>query len=117
MEKKTITINVFNIIGDKTAMEADHGQKIFMLIDKALKEGLIINISFQNIELITTAFLNTAIGQLYRDYDENFIKEHLRISNITNSGAIRLKRVIETAKLFYKDPQALEQSIKDILND
>jgi len=117
MGKKTKTINVFNIIGDKTAMEADHGQKIFELIDEALKEDLNIEISFQNIELITTAFLNTAIGQLYRDNNETFIREHLSISNITNSGAIRLKRVVETAKLFYSNPQALEQSINDILDD
>lgn len=117
MENKTITINIFNIIGDKTAMEAEQGQKIFELIDKALKESLNIDVSFQNIELITTAFLNTAIGQLYRDYKEDFIREHLKISNLTNSGAIRLKRVVETAKLYYKDPERLEQSIRDILDE
>ncbi len=30
---------------------------------------------------------------------------------------IKLKKVVETAKLYYKDPKALEQSIKDILED
>lgn len=117
MEKKTIIINVYNIIGDKTAMEAEQGQKIFKLIDMAFKEDKNIDISFQNIELITTAFLNTAVGQLYKDYEEGYIRNHLKISNLTNSGAIRLKRVVETAKLFYKDPDRLEQSIRDILDE
>jgi len=117
MEKKTITISVYNIIADKTAMDVDQGQKIFERIDKAFKESLYIDVSFQNIELITTAFLNTAFGQLYRDHKEDFIREHLKTSNLTNSGMIKLKKVVETAKLYYKDPKALEQSIKDILED
>ena len=66
---------------------------------------------------MTTAFLNTAIGQLYKDFSEDFIKEHLSVEEMSESGLVSLKRVVETAKLYYKDPDSIEQSIKDILGE
>ena len=115
MEK--ITINVVNIVGDKFCTEAEDGQKVYVVIDKALKEKRKVSISFLNIEMLTTAFLNTAVGQLYRDYSEDFIKESLSVEHLTPSGTVSLKRVVDTAKLFYKNPNAMEQSINDILGE
>ena len=65
--------------------------------------------------MLTTAFLNTAVGQLYKDFSEDYIKENLRVSDISESGKVSLKRVVDTAKLFYKNPDAMQQSINDIL--
>ena len=115
MEK--VTINVVNIVGDKFCTEAEDGQKVYVVIDKALKEKRKVHISFLNIEMLTTAFLNTAIGQLYRDYTEELIKESLSVEHLTPSGSVSLKRVVDTAKLFYKNPNAMEQSINDILGE
>ncbi len=111
----SITINIVNIIGDVYGVEAEEGQRVFELISKAFKDEKKVNLSFQNIEMLTTAFLNTAIGQLYKDYSETFIKEHLSVANISDSGKISLKRVVNTAKLYYKDPDALENSINEIM--
>lgn len=36
---------------------------------------------------------------------------------MSQSGLVSLKRVIDTAKLHYKDPGAMEKSIKDILGE
>jgi hypothetical protein len=75
--------------------------------------------SFLNIEIMTTAFLNTAIGQLYKDFSEEKVRECLRVENISESGKVILKRVVDTAKLFYKDRDAfqrMQQSIEEILN-
>ncbi len=114
---KEININIKNIVGDSFCIEADDGQKVYDLIVKVFKEEKKLVLSFLNIELLTTAFLNTAIGQLYRDFSEEFIKNHLTIEQITQSGLVSLKRVVETAKLYYKDPNLMEQSIKDVLGE
>jgi hypothetical protein len=118
MDNLIININVANIIGDVYGVEAEEGQKVYDLIKKALSEKRKVNLSFMNVEMLTTAFLNTAIGQLYKDFSEEEIKENLRVENISESGKIILKRVVDTAKLFYKDEntfQRLQQSIDEIL--
>lgn len=115
MEK--ININIVNTIGDVYGVEAEDGQKVFELIVKAFNDEKKVMLSFQNIEMLTTAFLNTAVGQLYKDYIESYIKENLSVSDISDSGKVALKRVVDTAKLYYKDPEALKRSIDQITED
>jgi len=110
----SITINIVNTIGDVYGVEAEDGQKVFELILKAFNENKKVHLSFQNIEMLTTAFLNTAVGQLYKDHSEDFIKANLSVSDLTESGKVALKRVVITAKLYYKDPEALQRSIDEL---
>ncbi|MBN7811504.1 STAS-like domain-containing protein [Algoriphagus sp. H41] len=114
---ENITINIVNSIGDVFAVEAEDGQKVFELISKALRDHKNVVVSFQNVEMLTTAFLNTAIGQLYKDFNESDIKRHLKASDMSDSGKVALKRVVDTAKLYYKDPEAMQRSIDNILGD
>ena len=114
---KETKINIINVVGSPFCVEAEDGQKVYDLIVKALKEKRKVILSFLNVELLTTAFLNTAIGQLYRDFSEDFIKKHLSVEEMSQSGLVSLKRVVETAKLYYKNPDSIEQSLKDILGE
>ena len=114
---KNTTINIVNTVGDVYCVEAEDGQKVFDLITKAFSEDHKVVLSFQNVEMLTTAFLNTAIGQLYKDYSEEFIRENLSVIDISESGKVSLKRVVITAKLFYKDPEAMQRSIHEIMED
>ena len=110
-------INIVNAIGDVYGVEAEDGQKVFDLIEKAFKEKKKVVLSFQNIELLTTAFLNNAVGQLYKDHSESFIKDNLSVADISESAKVSLKRVVDTAKLYYRDPEAMLRSINEILGD
>lgn len=114
---ENITINIANTIGDVYGVEAEDGQKVFELITKAFSDKKKVTLSFQNIEMLTTAFLNTAVGQLYKDFPEDYIKENLKVSEISESGKVSLKRVVDTAKLYYRDPEALKRSIDEITED
>lgn len=112
-----VSIEIINVTGDSFCTEAEDGQKVFTLVSKALTENKKVSISFLNVEMLTTAFLNTAIGQLYDDFSEEFIKNHLSVAELSESGRVSLKRVVDTAKLYYKNPGAMEQSINEILGE
>lgn len=114
---KGVNINVFNIVGNHFCIDTDDGQKIYNLIKRALENGKKIKLSFQNIDIMTSAFLNVAIGQIYRDFKEETIREKLSVENISNEDIILMKRVIKTAKIFYKDPDRLKKSIDEILGE
>ncbi len=110
-------IQIVNVIGDVYAVEAEDGQKVYELIVKSFNDKKRVVLSFQNIEILTTAFLNIAVGLLYKDYAESVIKENLAVSEISESGKVALKRVVDTAKLYYKDTEEMQRSINDILGD
>lgn len=112
-----IIIHVFNVVGSGFCVEADDGQKVYGLIKKAFHEGRKIKLSFQNVEILTSAFLNTAIGQLYRDFSEEEIKSSLSVENMLPEDKALLKRVTGTAKLYYKDPDGMQKSINEILGE
>lgn len=113
----TTRINIINIVGSPNCIESSDGQKIFNIIIKSFEEQISVELSFLNVRILTTAFLNTAVGHLYKDYNEEFIKSHLKVTDITQSGLISLKRVVDTAKLYYKDPEAMERSVREILGE
>jgi len=112
-----VKINVINEVGSKYCVDSDDGQRIYNLIIDAFRKNRKVVLSFLNVEILTTAFLNTAIGQLYKDFSEDFIKNHLSVEDINKNGLISIKRVVETAKEYYKNPNSIEQSLKDILDE
>lgn len=113
----SITLSVFNLVGSDFCVEAKDGEVVFSAISKALKQGQAVEISFQNVEMLTSAFLNTAIGQLYRDFSEEEIRTLVKVVDMSDVDTALLRRVIETAKLYYKDPTWLEESIKRIMGE
>ena len=112
-----VTINVFNTVGNSFCVEAADGQKVFEMIAKAFREHKSVLLSFQNVEMLTSAFLNTAVGQLYRDFKEDEIKKGISVDGMASDDMALLKRVTDTAKLFYKDPNRMEMSINEILGE
>ena len=108
-------IQVFNIIGSPYAVDAQDGETIFESIKKYFDNNRTVKLSFLNIELSTTSFLNTAIGKLYESFDDSYIEKHLVIVDIDNVTKEQIEKVKESAKIFYNDPQWLEESIKNII--
>jgi len=112
-----VTIGVYGIVGSSFCIGADDGDLVFQSIQKALKESKSIVLSFQNVEMITSAFLNSAIGQLYREFSEETIKKHLTVEKLSKEDVSLLKRVVRTAKLYYADPERLNSSISQVLGE
>ncbi|MDR1699308.1 MAG: STAS-like domain-containing protein [Prevotellaceae bacterium] len=118
MNKTDINMEVATIIGDVYAIEAKEGQKVFAIIKKAFEENSKVVLSFLNIKIVATAFLNAAIGELYRDFSEEYIRENLKFENLNESSIVKLKKVVDTAKLRYNNPdfyKKLQQSVEEIL--
>ena len=111
------TINIVNTIDTRLCTEAFDGQKVHDLICIALNEKRTIRVSFLNVEILTVGFLNDAIGSLYLDYPVDEIKTGVLIEDLSLSGAVTLKRIVETAKLYCKKSGAIQGSIKDILGE
>jgi len=111
--KDKITISVFEIVGNGFCVASEDGQKIFDQVKTAFKAAQNVDISFKNVTSLTSAFLNTSIGQLYSSFDEAFVREHLSVSDLETDDLFLLKRVVETAKEYFKNPARIDKVLKE----
>lgn len=95
------TIHVESILGDVKGVDAEEGQQIYDLILKAFFQSNKVILSFDNMEVLSEEFLQSAIGQLYKNYSHAEIKKNVHIENISFSGKVALKRVVDKAKESY----------------
>lgn len=101
------TIEIVSMLGNPACVEEKDGQIVYESIKTALSEGKTVTLSFSKVEMLAAEFLTSAIGQLYREFPAQQIKEHLHIEDLSLTGAVLLKRVVNTAKIQYKNPEIL----------
>ena len=102
---KTHTISLLEIVGSPLCVASEDGQKVHDRISGAMREGKMVVVSFLNVTSLTSAFLNAAIGQLYSEFSADEIREKLKVHDIQPDDRGLLKRVVETAKEYFKDPE------------
>ena len=114
---KTITVSIKELIGSDSAISTEDGDKLFQRIDKAIKKQASVQISFKDIKLITTAFLNAGIGQLYSEYEGNELNQKLEVLDIGSTDLEILKKVIEAAKKYFESKKDVVEAINKVLED
>ncbi len=115
--KKNLTLSVFEVVGSPLCVASDDGQRVHDRIAAALKEGSNVTVSFLNVSSLTSAFLNAAIGQLYGSFTENEIRSKLKVKDIEPDDLALLKRVVETAKQYFKDPKRFNNAVDEVIGD
>jgi hypothetical protein len=115
--QKELTISIFEAVGSPLCVASSDGQKVYERLAAAMKEDRSVTLSFHNISTLTSAFLNAAIGQLYGKFSEEQIRALLKVQDMQSDDLALLKRVVETAKEYFKDPQKFDQAVRDELGD
>lgn len=115
--QKDVTISIFEVIGSPLCVAAGDGQKVYDRLAAAIREGRRATLSFHNVSTLTSAFLNAAVGQLYGEFSEEQIRASLTVQDMAPDDLALLKRVVETAKEYFKDPQRFDQAVRDTLRD
>jgi len=112
-----LAIRVYEVIGNTLCVASDDGQKVHDRIAAALREGRNVVVSFRNVNSLTSAFLNAAIGQLYDSFSEDEIRAKVRVEDMEQDDLVLLKRVVETAKAYFKDPERFNDAAREVLGD
>lgn len=102
--EKSLIISPYEIVGSPLCVASDDGQKVFERIAMALKESQPVTVSFRNVTSLTSAFLNAAIGQFYGSFSPGEIRARLKVKDMVPADLALLKRVVDTAKEYFKDP-------------
>ncbi|RKU17171.1 hypothetical protein C6501_04530 [Candidatus Poribacteria bacterium] len=114
---ESIKVSVFGIVGSPLCVASSDGQEVYERLNAAFEANRKVTLSFHNVTALTSAFLNAAIGQLYGTFSEDKIRSSLEMENMEKDDEDLLERVVENAKLYFKDPERFNQAIQETLND
>lgn len=111
-----IRIKIDDFVTLNQGITSEEGQPIYQKIADGLSRNENVTLDFEGMTFLTTAFLNVAIGTLYRDYTGEQLQTRLNIVNASDETIARIKKVTDNAKAFYSDEDKFNQTVEDILN-
>lgn len=113
----SVRISVFEVVGSPLCVASNDGQKVYERLAAAIQERRSVVLSFHNVDTLTSAFLNAAIGQLYGKFSEDEIRSLVRVEDMAVDDLVLLKRVVDTAKQYFNDPLKFKQVIRETMED
>lgn len=102
-------------INNTMAVSSDDGDKLYQKIDFLIREGKLVELDFSEIDVMTSAFLNAAIGQLYNSYTSEQLNSQLRLVKVVKEDISLIKKVIERAKEYFANRKGFEDSANHAL--
>ena len=106
-------ISIFEVVGSPLCVASGDGQKVYDRVSTALEKDMKVAISFRNVTTLTSAFLNAAIGQLYETYSEEQIRALLKVEDMEQDDLALLKRVVDNAKLYFKNRKRFDKVVEE----
>jgi hypothetical protein len=110
-------IRIVDIVGSGLCVASEDGEKVFDAIAAALRADTHVRLSFEEVTDLTSAFLNSAIGQLYGQFSEEKVRTDVTVGAASQDDLHLLKRVVERAKEFFKDSERFEKAATEVLGD
>ena len=115
--KEPQVVHLAEVVGSPYCVSSNDGEKLHEILAARLHANAPVVLSFAGVEDLTTAFLNTAIGQLYGEMDERIIRQNLSVADADNDQLDLLKRVVERAKAFFAEPARFEAATAETFGD
>lgn len=115
MSNTILHIKISDYTTMNMAVSSSDGDRVYQLIHPQLADGKSVIVDFAGIELLTTAFLNIAIGQLYKDFDPMEISEKLKLENVSDLDLPLFKKVIDRAKIYFGDSSSFNETMDNLL--
>jgi len=112
---RRLNVSILEVVGSPFCVASDDGQRVFERLQAALTQQASVTVSFRNVSNLTSAFLNSAIGQLYGIFSADEIRSRLRVTEIEPDDRALLKRVVQTARAYFQDPERFKRAAKDAL--
>ena len=111
MEKRVV---ISEVINSKVAVSAEKGEMVFQVIENNIRNGVISCLDFSNIKSMITAFLNAAIGELYRIETQETLNTYVKfdVSTLTPVQLQNIKMVMDNAK--EKNRPNLQEKLNEV---
>lgn len=116
MKQEDAILKVNELTALDIAVSSDEGDKINARIETLLESYQRIVLDFSGIKLLTSAFLNAAIGQLYGKYSNEEIASRISLVNVAPDDLPLFKKVIDRAKEYFQDKKNFSETTDNTLH-
>jgi hypothetical protein len=113
-----VEMRITEIASSKFCTASEDGQKVHARIAEALRSGCTVRLSFKDVQDLTSAFLNSAVGQLYGEFTEAELRAKLLPPIDASADDLTLlKRVVDRAKEFFQEPERFKKAAQEALGE
>lgn len=112
-----LKIKITDHISLNKGITPDEAEPLYQMEIDALRAGRTVVMDFDGVEMLTTAFLNVVIGNLYKDYTSEELKSMLKLEHLDEATAIRIKKVTTNAKSFYSNEKDYSKTIEEVIHE
>jgi len=109
-------IKIIENIDSEYAVSPEDGDKIHSRISEEISKEHAVVIDFEGVDIVTTAFLNNAIGKLYNEYRREQLNAYIKLENMSESDLFLLKKVIDRAKITFEG-EPKNDSLKNVIKE
>lgn len=110
---------VKNVINSNIAVATDAGDRVYNELIAGFDRGEKVRLDFEGISIISTAFLNAAIGQLYSEgkYSSDFLNDSLKLENISPEDKPLFVMVVNRAKEYFSNKRNFENFAQEVFDN
>jgi len=112
-----VYLKVRDLIGTNLAVSTENGEKVYNEVEKSLNKGEEVTLDFEDINIIITAFLNAAIGSLFKNqkYSQQFLNKNVYLKNVDTSDNKLFEEVIQRAKEYFANKDFMDKNNRDTI--
>lgn len=114
---KDICINLRDTIQSTYCVDSLDGEKVYLMLKKILSDGQAAQLSFKGIELVIAAFLNVAVGQLFKDFESDYVHSHLSAQDLHNDYQTLWAKTMHHTPHYYHHREDMDQCISKIIEE
>lgn len=107
-----VKIKVVDVIGSNLGVSSEDGGAVFEKIQIALKARQSVELDFTGIDMVISAFLNTAVGKLVEDLSIEQIHQRIKFTGMADGDPELLEKVLENARRYYEDPDRFRKLLE-----
>ena len=108
-----LRIKVIDILGSPFAVAADDGAAVYNKISAAFTVAeRPVELDFTGMDLVISAFLNTAIGRFAAEMSLEEIRSRISITGLAEDDVELVNRVLENAVRYYADPDQFRKALE-----
>jgi hypothetical protein len=116
--ESTESIRVSELVESKFCVSSEDGEALCLVIENAFRGDRSICISFAEDAEISSAFLESAIGSLYKgEFSEDEVRKKVIIHGLSDEDSFILNRITERTKDFFRDPCCFEECMDEVLGE
>ncbi len=115
-ELAPLEISVVEIKGDSCMAIDTHGEVVYDLVAKALKQNRPVKISYKDVDDVSAIFEKVAVGNLYKKFKAKKIEELIEIVDATELQEQLFAANIKRYRRYLKSPRKALKETYAILN-